>query len=111
METAANGVHVLEQLQKITRELVAGSFCCESTHLVCSPSGNSLFVCCVLVPSLFSKETVENLKTSERTKKIVQRIQELSRFGTCNEYVTRLLFIFSPCSRLIEFYNYHVSSR
>eukprot|EP01119_Soliformovum_irregulare_P012251 TRINITY_DN3170_c0_g1_i5.p1 TRINITY_DN3170_c0_g1~~TRINITY_DN3170_c0_g1_i5.p1 ORF type:complete len:692 (-),score=166.49 TRINITY_DN3170_c0_g1_i5:1379-3454(-) len=72
-QTTINGIHVLEQLKKLSARIIG--------------------------------EPVESLKLPGRCRAIVIEIQSLFIHPTCNEYVTRLLYIFSPLSRTIECYH------
>lgn len=47
--------------------------------------------------------SIEDLKKGDTCTNIIKKINQLTESGTFNEYVARLLFIFAPTSRFVEF--------
>lgn len=60
---------------------------------------------------LLVEETVPSLIEKDRCKQVIDDIQSLFNYGTCNEHISRLLFIFSPFSRFVEYYKYESGTK
>eukprot|EP01114_Cavostelium_apophysatum_P005789 TRINITY_DN1696_c0_g1_i1.p1 TRINITY_DN1696_c0_g1~~TRINITY_DN1696_c0_g1_i1.p1 ORF type:complete len:990 (-),score=230.87 TRINITY_DN1696_c0_g1_i1:114-3083(-) len=56
-------------------------------------------------------ESAEGLIQSDRCKGVMDDIQQLFQYQTGHEHISRLLFIFSPCSRLVEYYKYQSAAQ
>ena len=60
--------------------------------------------------NLLIHDTVDQLLENDNYKYRILEIQQLLKYPSCNEFIARLLFIFSPLSRLMQYYNHECSN-